>query len=131
LGVVSVPRRLALWRHLALVAGVSAITAACGSPHPFKISNGTAEDVVLVGCAQEPHLDRVIPRHGTFTFSDNVGERTLSDDPGFACLLRTSHGDLMCLRLPTDQTAKTVFNVADALPTDSFATCVARSNPHL
>jgi hypothetical protein len=126
-----VPRRLALWRHLALVAGVSAITAACGSPHQFKISNGTAEDVVLVGCAEEPHMDRVIPRHGTFTFSDNIGERTLSDDPGFACLLRTSRGELRCLRLPTDQTAKSVFDVAGAKPTDSFSTCVARSDPHL
>lgn len=86
---------------------------------------------MLVGCAQEPNLARVISSHATFTFTDNIGERTLSDDPGFACLLRTSHGDLRCLRLPTDQSAKTVFSVSEALPTDSFATCVERSDPHL
>jgi hypothetical protein len=120
-----------LWRRLALVIGVGATLAACSSPQPFEISNGTAEDVVLVGCAQEPHMDRVIPRNGTFTFSEDIGERTLGDDPGFACLLRTSHGDLMCLRLPTDQSAKTVFAVADAVPIDSFETCVAQSDPHI
>jgi hypothetical protein len=120
-----------LWRRLSLVAGLVATLAACSALPPLEISNGTAEDVVLVGCAQEPHMDRVIPRNGTFTFSDNLGERTLSDDPGFACLLRTSDGDLMCLRLPTDQTAKTVFAVEDALPTYSFSTCVAQSDPHI
>ena len=124
-------RRMGLWRRLALVIGVGATLAACSSPQPFEISNGTAEDVVLVGCAQEPHMDRVIPPSGTFTFSARDGERTLGDDPGFACLLRTSHGDLMCLRLPTDQSAKFMFDVADAVPTDSFETCVAHSDPHI
>ena len=105
--------------------------AACSALPPLEISNGTAEDVVLVGCAQEPHMDRVIPPNGRFTFTDNLGERWLSDDPGFACLLKTGHGDLMCLRLPTDQTAKSVFDVTDAVPTDSFETCVAQSDPHI
>ena len=76
-------------------------------------------------------MDRVIPPHGTHTFSENLGDRTTPDDPGFACLLRTSRGELRCLRLPTDQTAKSVFDVAGAKPTDSFSTCVARSDPHL
>lgn len=124
-------RRLPRWRLLALIVGFGAVATACGGPHPFEIYNGTAEEVVLVGCAQEPNLDRMISSQATFTFSDNVGERTLSDDPGFACLLKTSHGDLRCLRLPTDQSAKAVFAVSDALPTDSFAACVARSDPHL
>ena len=125
------PYRKPLWTLLALVVASGAVTTACGSSHAFKIDNGTAEDVVLVGCAQEPNMDRVIASHGTFTFTDNVGERTLSDNPGFACLLRTSAGALMCLRLPTDQSARTVFAVSDALPTDSFSACVARSDPHL
>ena len=119
------------WRILVLVALLSAFTAACSASTPFTIQNGTAEDAMLLGCAQEPHLARTIPSHGTFTFSDNVGERTLSDDPGFACLLKTAHSELRCLRMPTDQSAKAVFSVSEALPTNSFATCVARSSPHL
>ena len=118
-------------RVLAVLAGVLGVVAACGSAPPFTIENGTAEAVVLVGCAQEPHLDRVIPAHGTFVFTDDVGQRTLSDDPGFACLLKTSQGALTCLRLPTDQSAKTVFAVSDARPTVSFSACVAQSDPHL
>ena len=105
--------------------------AGCGGPRPFTIANRTAEDVVLVGCAQEPNIDRVIASNGDFTFSDNIGERTLSDDPGFACLLRLGSNELRCLQLPTDQSRKTTFAVSEATPTDSFKACVGGSRPHL
>jgi hypothetical protein len=86
---------------------------------------------MLVGCAQEPNMDRIVRSGGDFAFSENLGERTLSDDPGFACLLRLGDNELRCLDLPTDQSAKTIFSVSEATPTDSFETCVARSDPHL
>lgn len=113
------------------LVGLLWLAGACSTSHPFKIVNSTSETVTLAGCAQEPHLARTIPPHGRFTFSEDLGQRTLSDDPGFACLLRTGQGQLLCLRLPTDQSAKTAFDVSEARPTDSFSTCVQHSNPHL
>lgn len=115
----------------AVLVGLLWLAVACSTSHPFKIVNGTPETVILSGCAQEPYLTRVIAPHATFTFTDDVGQRTLSDDPGFACLLEGEHGQLMCLRLPTDQSAKTKFDVSDARPTDSFSSCVEHSDPHL
>jgi hypothetical protein len=128
--VTRVPACWALRRGAVLV-GLLWLAVACSASHPFKIINGTSETVVLSGCAQEPHLAHAIPPHGAFTFSDDVAQRTLSDDPGFACMLRAGHGQLMCLRLPTDQSAKTEFDVSEARPTDSFSTCVEHSDPHL
>lgn len=123
--------RLTLWRFAVLAVGSIALVTACGTPQHFQIYNDTATRVELVGCAQEPDMHRLISSRSTFTFSDNVGERTLSDDAGFACLLTTGPGELRCLRMPTDQSTKTRFAVSEARPADSFATCVAHSDPHL
>lgn len=118
------------WWCPAMLIGSAFLIASCSSPPPFKIHNGTDGAVVLVGCAQESQMDHPIPAEGTFTFGDSVGDRTLSDDPGFACVLKTSNGELKCLALPTDQSEKSDFDVADAETTDSFAACVAKSDPH-
>ena len=123
--------RTSMRRGVVGVVALVWLAGACSTSRPFKIVNSTSETVALAGCAQEPHLDRTIPPHGEFTFSEDVGQRTLSDDPGFACLLKTTQGQLLCLRLPTDQAAKTRFDVTEAKPTDSFSTCVAHSDPHL
>lgn len=114
-----------------MLVGLLSVAAACSTSHPFKIVNDTGETVVLAGCAQEPDLTSAIQPHGAFTFSDDLGQRTLSDDPGFACLLRTGRGQLMCLQLPTDQSANSAFSVSEARPTDSFLKCVSHSDPHL
>lgn len=118
-------------RTFVLVAVMTPLLQGCAGPAAFKISNDTESDVTLAGCAQEPGLQTAIPSHGTFSFTDNVGERTLSDDPGFACLLKLADGQLRCLRLPTDQSSKRVFSVREAESTDSYESCVAHSDPHL
>lgn len=124
-------RQMPLRMTLAAAVGALWLAAACSASHPFKIHNDTSESVVLTGCAQEAGLERTIPPRGSFTFTDNVGERVLSDDPGFACVLRTGAGQLVCLRLPTDQSKKTDFAVSEGQPTESLATCAQHSDPHL
>lgn len=116
---------------LVCVTGVLLFLGGCVEQAPFQISNDTAQVVTLAGCAQERELQRIIPSQGRFTFDDSVGGRTLSDDPGFSCLLDFGGGDLRCLTLPTDQAEKTVFSVREAVRVDSFDTCVAKSEPHL
>lgn len=118
------------WRCVMVVVGSILAVSACGTPSPFKIENDTSESVALAGCAQEPQLRRTIPPHAGFAFSDNLGERVLGDDPGFACLIRAGDGRLMCLQLPTDQSSRTVFRVSQARPIDSLPTCVRHSDPH-
>ena len=119
------------WGGGVILVGSCFLITSCGATPQFKIHNATADAVVLVGCAQEPNMDRVISPASSFTFSDVDGERTLPDDPGFACVLKTKQGGLMCLTLPTDQNDKAVFDVSEARPTTSFDACVAKSNPHI
>lgn len=110
------------------------LVAACSfgrSWPPWEIHNGTSETLRLAGCAGEPSLERTLAPGGTFTFTDNIGETMLADDPGFACLLMTSHGDLLCLHVPTDQGEKSKFDVAEAVPTSSSSKCFENSGARL
>src|SRR3954469_19366920 len=103
--------------RVACIFGLLMLAVACTASQEFRIANNTPDTVTLAGCAQEPHLVRAIPPQGKFVFGEDVGQRTLSDDPGFACLLRTSRGRMLCLHLPTDQSGKTSFDVSEAQPT--------------
>lgn len=118
-------------RLLVTTVAFTTLTTGCAHLPPFSIENDGDQDVLLSGCAQEPELVRTVPAHGRFSFTDSVGDRVLSDDPGFSCLIRLSDGRLRCLRLPTDQTDESEFAVSESTPTESFSQCVAHSDPHL
>lgn len=116
---------------LPVAAATLLFATACSPDPPWQIYNGTSETVKLAGCAQEQGLVRTLAPGDTFTFTGDLGERVLSDDPGFACLVMTSHGDLLCLHMPSDEVKKVVFDVTEAVPTSSFLKCVENSNPHI
>lgn len=116
---------------LAISVAILALVTSCGVPTPVVIHNGTSEIFKLAGCAGERSLERMISPGGAFTFTEELGERLMPDDPGFACLLITSHGDLLCLQIPTDQGDKMRYEVTEAVPTSSFLNCVENSGPHL
>lgn len=114
-----------------VAAGVIGVASGCGFEQaPIKIHNDTQSAVLVEGCAQEPGMRAVIDPARDFSFTDDVGRRVLSDDAGFACLLRTRRG-LLCLHIPTDQSSRSTFFVRDARPTRSFDQCVATSAPHI
>lgn len=120
------------WRTAA-VATLPALLVASGcgiNPGPMSIYNDSDTSVVVQGCTQEQDLRATLAPHARFTFTEDLGSRTLSDDPGFACLLQTP-GGLTCLYLPTDQSSKLTFGVREAQGTSSFAACVSKSDPHL
>ena len=123
-----VPRRAVSLLTLA-VAGVLAL-ASCSDQRPFRIKNDTDHVLTLVTCAQDDNFNKALPSGATWTFGQDVGDRTLSDDPGFACLLTTSTGGILCLSVPTDQSRQTVFNTSAAKAIRSAADCFAHSDPH-
>ena len=121
-----------IWWQRSFVAlgGLGLLITACSKPSQFRVMNDTQDEVTLISCAQDPHLNRLLAPGSAFSFTDNVGSRTLADDPGFACAVQRG-SRLLCLPLPTDQSGRSRFLVSAAVQTASMSDCFANSNPHL